>query len=307
MEEDFLCRAQGFSFFMPPLLERGMMPVDNTPMITSSAIVKRKTGWCGRPLDTLTSVGQALETIPLTDIQRSILQLRYISLLREYKTRSVRYSYYFNGLRIIISVGSLIVPALLSVQYTPGTSSATGGISEMTVQMYWIVWVLSLTVTISNAVIALLKVDKKYYTLNTTYQQLLSEGWQFIELSGKYSGFYTPNMNSTHTNQFIYFCNVLEKIRMRHVQDEYYKVDDHPHTAANGAKAEQLIPPTPLKPMPSLPFEAVVDVDEKSDILVNGGREEGQGQGTTVRKQNAPASTAVQEQARDQSKVYESP
>jgi len=285
-----------------------MMPIDNTPMIPSAVLVKRAQGCCGRPLNTLRSVNEALEVIPLTGIQRSILQLRYISLLREYRARSGRYSYFFNGLRIIISVGSLIVPALLSVQYTPGSSSATEGISQMTVHMYWVVWVLSLTVTISNAVIALLKVDKKYYTLNTTYQQLLSEGWQFIELSGKYSGFYTPNVVCTHSNQFIYFCNVLEKIRMRNVQDEYYKVDDHPHAAPTG-KNDQLIPPTPLKA--PLPFDGVI-VDEKSDILVNGGEEESQSITTTVRKQNAQKeqrgqAPTIPESFTENSKPYESP
>jgi hypothetical protein len=159
--------------------------------------------------------------------------------------------------------------------------------------MYWVVWILSLTVTISNAVIAILKVDKKYYTLNTTYQQLLSEGWQYIELSGKYSGFYTPNIVSTHSNQFIYFCNVLEKIRMRHVQDEYYKVDDHPHTVPKG---DQLIPPTPLK---ALPFDSA---GEKSDILVNGAAEGSQSI-TTVRKQN----TQTEQSPAENSKLYESP
>jgi hypothetical protein len=168
----------------------------------------------------------------------------------------------------------------------------------MTVQMYWVVWILSLTVTISNAVIALFKVDKKYYILNTTYQQLLSEGWQFIELSGKYSGFYTPNVVCTHSNQFIYFCNVLEKIRMRHVQDEYYKVDDHSHATPKG---DQLIPPTPLK---ALPFDGV---GEKSDILVNGTAEDSQSI-TTVRKQNTQTGQGGQgESPAENSKLYESP
>jgi hypothetical protein len=137
--------------------------------------------------------------------------------------------------------------------------------------MYWLVWNLSLFVTISNGVMALLKVDKKYFVLNTTYQHLLSEGWQFIHLSGKYSGFYTPSATPTHQNQFIYFCNMVEKIRMKQVEEEYYKIDQaHSHGSTGGQGQEQLVPPTPakasIKSSAILPFG---DLGEKSPMIVN--------------------------------------
>jgi hypothetical protein len=130
---------------------------------------------------------------------------------------------------------------------------------------------LSLFVTISNGVMALLKVDKKYFVLNTTYQHLLSEGWQFIHLSGKYSGFYTPSAAASHENQFIYFCNMVEKIRMKQVEEEYYKIDQaHSHGSGSGQSQEQLVPPTPakasIKSSAILPFG---DIGEKSPIIVN--------------------------------------
>lgn len=276
----------------------------SVPLINSPP--KKKAVWCQVRLGALRSIEEAIETTPLTQTQKSILQLRFLSLLYEYRNRSIYYSYYFNTLRIIISVGSLIVPALLSVQYTPANTESGGG--QANVEMYWVVWTLSLMVTISNAVISLLKVDKKYYTLNTTYQHLLSEGWQYIELSGKYSGFYTPSEIPTYENQFIHFCNILEKIRIRNVQDEFYKVEDHSH----GTKIDPLAPPTPLKPLP------FTDAIEKSELSVNGG--EGEAPSTTVRKQNtAPASASASAKASaasaataatipfEESRVYELP
>jgi hypothetical protein len=268
----------------------------SVPLINSPP--KKKAVWCQVRLGALRSIEEAIETTPLTQTQKSILQLRFLSLLYEYRNRSIYYSYYFNTLRIIISVGSLIVPALLSVQYTPANTEG-----QTNVEMYWVVWTLSLMVTISNAVISLLKVDKKYYTLNTTYQHLLSEGWQYIELSGKYSGFYTPSEIPTYENQFIHFCNILEKIRIRNVQDEFYKVEDHSHAA----KIDPLAPPTPLKPLP------FADAIEKSELSVNGG--EGEVPSTTVRKQNTtPASASASAKASaaatipfEESRVYELP
>ena len=204
---------------------------------------------------------EALDTLKLSYSQKLSLKHRYLSLLREYTYRSRRYSNAFHVLRIIISVGSLIVPALLSVQFTGGSSSTgqdqTKQVSTSTA-VYWVVWVLSLCVTISNAVMTLMKIDKKYYTLHTTLHQIVSEGWLYIELSGKYSGFKTPSDIPTHINQYVFFCQTLEKIRMKQVSDEYYKLNEaQQHSVLD---KDQLIPPTPFK---LIPFEP----DEKVEVL----------------------------------------
>lgn len=179
-------------------------------------------------------ITEAFDVIDLSESQKLIVKNRFTSLIQEYRARSIKYSYSFHGLRVVITIGSLIVPALLSVQFT-GNS----------VQIYWIVWVLSLFVTISNALITLMKIDKKYYMLNTVFHHIVSEGWLYIELSGQYSGFKTPGLEPTHRNQYIFFCQTLEKIRMKHVEDEYFKLSDNNHSKKGN---DQLIPPTPFKP-----------------------------------------------------------
>jgi hypothetical protein len=229
----------------------------------------------------------AIEITALTADQKMTMSSRFLTLLKEYQDRSVRYSYTFNTLRIIITVGSLIVPALLSVQYTAGNvSTASANISA---QVYWIVWNLSLFVTISNGVMALMKVDKKYYILNTTYQHLLSEGWQFVHLSGKYSGFYTPSVAASHHNQFVYFCNMIEKIRMKQIEEEYYKLDQAHAHAGHVPQQDQLVPPTPVTIKASaLPFSSL---GEKTPTIVNEDTEDTEASATvstasTVRKKH---------------------
>jgi len=133
-----------------------------------------------------------------------------------------------------MSVGSLIVPALLSIQNTSTTA-------QIQAQVYWIVWTLSLFVTISNGIMTLVKVDKKYYVFNTIYHHLMSEGWQYIQLSGKYSETKT-NEQSSHTNQYTAFCHSLEKIRMKQIEDEYYKVENNHPT-----QQSEIVPPTPFR------------------------------------------------------------
>ena len=234
---------------------------------------------CPKRKDQIVLIGEAIQTTTITPDQKTTMSSRYIGLLYEYKYRSTKYSNSFNSLRIIITVGSLIVPAILSVQYTAGNVTSTT--ANISADVYWCVWCLSLMVTISNGIMTLLKIDKKYYTLNTTYEHLLSEGWQYIHLSGKYSGFYTPSLTPSHENQFIYFCNIIEKIRMKHIEDEYYKLtENHPH-----ATQDQLVPPTP-----KLPFTNEFDVSEKSMQLLN--------ENTTIRRQNPKVRPEIEEKSR---------
>ena len=207
-------------------------------------------------------ITEAINSLDLSWQKKLSIKHRFLSLLQEYTFRSKRYSVSFHTLRIIISVGSLIVPALLSVQFTGGSSSTSQGPSAQIVTstaVYWVVWVLSLCVTISNALMTLMKIDKKYYTLHTTLHQIVSEGWLYIELSGKYSGFKTPEEKPTHDNQYVYFCQILEKIRMKQISDEYYKLNDANQTTPTTDK-DQLVPPTPFK---LTPFES----QEKSEVI----------------------------------------
>ena len=137
----------------------------------------------------------AITLIELTPVQKSVLKHRFMPILYHLRIRTYRVSVLFHIGRIIVTVGSLIVPALLSIQMSGSGENIT----------YWSTWTISLFVTICNALLTLFKLDKRYYYLHTCLEQLHSEGWQYIQLSGKYSGFNTPTVTPTHSNQFIYF------------------------------------------------------------------------------------------------------
>jgi hypothetical protein len=174
------------------------------------------------PTEIETIIGDLPE---LTELQKRILQIRYVNIIKHYQRRVYYISLYFNLMRFIVTVGSLIVPALLSIQ-TPGASDATNSLVPMTT-IYWSTWTVSLAVTMSNGILTLFKMDKKYYSLNTVLEHLRSEGWQYLQLTGRYSGHLGDHIHKpSHKNQFVFFTNMIEKIVMRQVEDEYYKVND---------------------------------------------------------------------------------
>ena len=163
---------------------------------------------------------EAFQKVHLEEDQKLILGNRIDCLLLEYKDRAGRYSCSFYFLRVMITVGSLIVPSLLTAQFTQG--NVTTQVATIGSEVYWTVWVLSLLVTISNGILTLLKIDKKHFVMNTTFQHLLTECWQYVMLTGRYLG-----TDATHQSQYHLFCMTLEKIRMKQIKDEYYKVEEH--------------------------------------------------------------------------------
>jgi hypothetical protein len=167
---------------------------------------------------------EGLET--LTPNQVTYLINRYISVTESLFRRTLFFAYQFHIGRTVITVGSLFVSALLSIQYIN-----TGGAGDTPKEsgpsaFFWITWFLSLLVTICNGILTLFKVDKKYYFLHTTHEQLKSQAWQYLYLTGKYGGHYTKGIVPTHANQYIFFCHNIEKIKLKQVEEEYYKLVD---------------------------------------------------------------------------------
>jgi hypothetical protein len=193
----------------------------------------------------------------LTEIQRSVLKERYRFLMREYRRRCRLYAIMFYVLRITMTVGSITVPALMSITRP----------EDMQIGVYWLTWAVSLSVTISNGLLTLFKLDKRYFMLNAVAERLRTETWQYLALSGRYSGHHGTNGHhrATHVNQYVYYCSQIEKIRMKHVDDEFIRpaaaegeqvtapqkinaVDEHaPANSSNlvPSPAEQMTSPTP--------------------------------------------------------------
>ncbi len=172
------------------------------------------------------SIITVLEQLSALDaVQKDIFAVRYIPLLRSYQRRALLFAIIFHLSRSVVTVGSIAVPALLSL-------------SDV---QTWLTWSISLAVSICNGILTLFKIDKKYYSLHTTWHVMESEGWQFISLAGKYS---RPS-NTNHKDQFHTFCLAIEKVKMLQVEEEYWKTQE---SKDKGNSATQPILPTASAP-----------------------------------------------------------
>jgi hypothetical protein len=163
------------------------------------------------PLQDLFTMFEMLEIQPY---RKHILQQRYLNVVDNFQIRANRLSVMFYTSRLIVTVGSILVPAFLSIQG-----------SSYQAQLYWTTWFISILITIFNGLITLFKLDKKYYFIHTSLELLKSEGWQYIGLSGRYAPKDAP-VPPTHENQFLIFFHMAEKIKMRQVEEEYWKFTD---------------------------------------------------------------------------------
>jgi hypothetical protein len=208
-----------------------------------------------------------LEHLPLTKVQIQIIQSRYIAVVEHMRKRVRMYSRMFYLGHTMITVGSLFVPALLSIQNSNYTTTENAFSS----QIYWATFIISLLVTICNGMLALFKIDKKYYFLNTTLERLRTEGWQYMGLTGRYSGHLLNGIVPTHQNQFVFFTHQIEKIKMKQVEEEYYKSDEKlektPHATIT-AHSNELYPPSPDQPIQSIVQEIPEPVKEAVTSLI---------------------------------------
>ena len=105
----------------------------------------------------------------LTPLQIRIIEIRYVNLIHEYEIRSRYIDIFFHFSRAFVSLGSVAVPALLSIQSPTSTNS---------IGVYWMTWAISLLVTVFHNFTTLFRFDKKFFGIHNTLERLKSEGWQ---------------------------------------------------------------------------------------------------------------------------------
>jgi len=133
----------------------------------------------------------------------------YEVMLYEYKRDSI--NKYYNGLRFVMTIGSILLPAILSI----GQMDPTKLPKNFEAITYWTSWSLSLTITACNGFLQLFSLDKNYIAYSLVVEQLKTEGWQYFQLSGKYEN------AQNHGQAFKQFCRSVEGVKRKQIEQEY--------------------------------------------------------------------------------------
>ena len=159
--------------------------------------------------DEVLEIIDGLELTSKTD--NSILKSRFLSEVLDYEKRKHHTRKYYNLFRFIVTTGSILLPAVLSLgQMDP--AKLPKNFENIS---YWISWMLSLSVTASNGFLQLFSLDKNYFEYAITTEQLKTEGWQYFQLSGKYDDY------ESHREAYRPFCKSIENIKRKQVEKEF--------------------------------------------------------------------------------------
>ena len=150
-----------------------------------------------------------IKILPLSSFRKEILRRRYSDNIGNYQqTRDcVRFTYRL--FQIIISIGSVIVPSLLSVHMTEYVQT-----NNYDVQINIIVLIISIIVSICTNVIHIFKLDEMYHLYAITVEKLKTLWFHYSSLSG-------PFLGTTHNTSFTIFVNMMEEIIINQKFQEY--------------------------------------------------------------------------------------
>ena len=142
---------------------------------------------------------------------KAIIKHRFLDEISYYEQKRDHTKKYYNGFRFIVTTGSILLPAILSMgQMDPNKLP-----KHFDMISYWASWTISLLVTASNGFLQLFSLDKNYFSYSMVVEQLKTEGWQFFGLSGKYEDY--PNHQSAYKN----FSKSVEAIKRKQVEQEF--------------------------------------------------------------------------------------
>ena len=158
-------------------------------------------------------VTKIIDSLKLTEspTDNQIIKNSFLYEVIQYENKRDNTKKYYNGLRFVMTIGSILLPAILSIgQMDP--AKLPRNFESIT---YWTSWSLSLTITACNGFLQLFSLDKNFIAYSLVTEQLKTEGWQYFQLSGKYSN------AQSHEQAFKQFCKSIEGIKRKQVEQEY--------------------------------------------------------------------------------------
>lgn len=136
--------------------------------------------------------------------QKLIIKERYLSVVTsaeyQYRFASITYILFNN----ITTLCGILISAFVS--FDQGGASSDNSVKSA---FLWTVWILGILLAVSNGLLNVFNINKKYVLNYAILEKLYSEGWSFVTGINKYSKFM-----DTET-RFKLFCERIEKIKLK--------------------------------------------------------------------------------------------
>ena len=151
--------------------------------------------------------------------RKRILENRYLRELVTYETKSKVAEFFYLFLSIFVTIATIVLPALLSIQEVSYSDDPEVDKNFKT-KIYWSTWVISLLVTISNGLVQFLNLHTQFITFSQTREKLLSIGWAYFELAKPFRG-------GTHESMFLDFMEAIDMIIKQQINQEMQFISEN--------------------------------------------------------------------------------
>lgn len=191
-----------------------------------------------------------LENIEEQEI-KDYMQIRYLRVVNNLEKSSKSSSFWYYSLTGIITTGTILTSSLITVQDRSRNEDS----------IYWAVWTISLSVTISNAVLKMLGLDKTYISRNVKLNQFKSEGSLYLTKTGIYD-------IDDNEERFKLFVANIEKLKKEMTLDEYLQNGE---TSNNQIHLRNRTTLPPLRRRSPIPLQEIriIDTNSSSDPIEN--------------------------------------
>ena len=152
--------------------------------------------------------------------QRNYINIRYIRIVKNLERSTVISAFYYYFFSTLITILSIVVPSLLSIQdRTFKANPSEEDIRTHNNTIFWVIWIMSILITISNALIKLFKLDQTYITRALRLNQLRSEGVMYVNGVEDYE-------DGDEDEKFKRFIQNIEKLKNIQIKQEFTQNTD---------------------------------------------------------------------------------
>ena len=176
-----------------------------------------------------------IRNIDLEENRRKIILTRFLEEVILYDKKARVAEFFYILFSLIITIGSVILPALLSIQNVDFSDDEEVD-QNYRERVYWLSWCISLLISICNGLIQLLSLNKQYSSYIVVREKLVSEGWKYLELCEEYE-------EGNHKENFTKFCEEIENIKKTQTDREVVflnnKGNNHQNNGQNNSQTPQ--------------------------------------------------------------------